>query len=59
MIRMIDGTDHCFMKVLRKLLITYDGDWLDNSPESKPFKDAGAKRFSFPDEFIDIKDSYR
>lgn len=44
--RMVDGTSDGFADVLRKLLTTYDREWLATAPEAQPHTKAGAKRFA-------------
>lgn len=44
--RMVDGTSAGVADVLRKLLTTYDGEWLSTAPEAQPDSTPGSQRFA-------------
>ncbi len=44
--RMVDGTSDGVAKVLRKLLTTYDNEWLTNAPEARSDTQQGSRRFA-------------
>lgn len=43
--RMVDGTSAGVADVLRKLLTTYDREWLSTAPEAQPHSTPGSRRF--------------
>jgi hypothetical protein len=42
---MVDGTSAGVADVLRKLLTTYDREWLARAPEAQPHSEPGSRRF--------------